>query len=99
MPASEREALWQMEQRLSEELHMNSVLRGLLKEGIFTKTLSFEVMKQPPGERVQKLIEILVTRGRTAFRKFCKVLRQEGKLDTSFELLRMAYVKEAELFW
>lgn len=97
--ALEREALWSFQEKLSEGLHLNSVLRGLIKEGIFTKTLSFEVMKQPHVDRMRKMIEILCTRGESAFRSFCLVLKKEGEIETSYELRKMAYRKELEIFW
>ena len=66
--------------------------------GIFTKTLQFEVMKQPAPERVTKMLQILTTRGRQAFRIFCKVLRDVGEIELGYLLMKSAYRKENEAF-
>ena len=48
MPEAERAALSALQPSLAElGLHLNSVLRGLLRARVFTKTLSFEVGPQP----------------------------------------------------
>ena len=80
-----------------EDLDINSVLRGLLREHVFTKTLNFEVIKRPQPERVSKLIDILCVRGPSAFRLFCKVLKDEYEFELSYELLKAAYRKEKEI--
>lgn len=79
------------------DLELNSVLRGLLKEQVFTKTLNFEVMKKPNPERVPKLINILSTRGDRAFRAFCRVLKRDGEHELAYGLLKAAYRKEKEI--
>ena len=43
IPGSEKQALEEYRPRLLEEVEINSVLRGLLRKQIFTKTLNFEV--------------------------------------------------------
>jgi len=97
---AQRDALTAFQSTLTEgTLHINSVLRGLLKEGIFTKTLNFEVMKQPHTDRVRKLLELLGTRGENAFNAFCAVLKREGAMELSYQLQKDAYRKELEIYW
>ncbi len=80
-----------------EDLDLNSVLRGLLRERVITKTLNFEVIKRPQAERISKLIDILCVRGPNAFRMFCKVLKDEYEFDLSYELPKAAYRREVEI--
>ncbi len=42
---NEIEALDSFQDRLTEELDYNAVLRSLVQQRVFTKTLSFEVMQ------------------------------------------------------
>ena len=93
----EKEALERYRPILLEELEINSILRGLLRERVLTRTLNFEVMKRPAEERVKKLLEILTSRGSRAFRGFCQVLKTESELELAYELRRAAYVKEEEI--
>ena len=56
-------------------------------------------MKQPHQDRTRKLIDILSSRGKSAFRAFCNVLKKEGEIEMSFQLKKEAYKKELEIFW
>ena len=98
MDDPQREALDIVRPKLVEGLQLNSVLRGLLKGGIFTRTLNFEVMKQPPPERVTKLLDLLCTRGNRALKVFCNVLKKEFEVELAYELQRASYVKEEEFY-
>ena len=84
--------------RFLEDLEMNSVLRGLLRQKAFTKTLNFEVMKRPANERVGKLLELLRTRGQFAFRSFCRVLKTEGEHELAYGLQKAAYKRDYEVY-
>ena len=77
---------------------MTSVLRGLLQEKAFTKTLNFEVMKKPPTERTAKLLELLRTRGQMGFHAFCKVLKKQCELELAYGIQKAAYKKTQEFF-
>jgi ankyrin repeat protein len=80
-------------------LHIASVLRGLVREGIFTKTLSFEVMKQAPADRLRKLVDLLCTRGDRAFGVFCRVLRDEAdQPEMAYMMMKAAYRRQREIF-
>ena len=96
---SQKEALATFNDRLMTDLELNGVLRGLLKEQIFTKTLNFEVMKRPGPERVGRLIELLSYRGHHAFRAFCRVLKDMSEVELAYGLLKEAYRREEEIFW
>ena len=54
----QKEALAKYTEELAAYVKINSVLRGLLREKVFTKTPNFEVANQAPGERITKLIEL-----------------------------------------
>ena len=95
----QKEALAKYTEELAASVKINSVLRGLLREKVFTKTLNFEVAKQAPGERITKLIELLSTRGTDAFRVFCDVLKMDGETELAFNLKRESYQKELEIYW
>ena len=97
--SSQKEALACYSERLASDLELNGVLRGLLKEQIFTKTLNFEVMKRPGPERVPRLIEILTYRGQHAFRAFCRVLKDMSQVELAYGLQKEAYRRELEIFW
>jgi len=99
--SAQRHALHLFQVILEEErLHINSLLRGLLRERIFTKTLRFEIMKQPRADRLRKLIQILEHRGERAFDVFCSVLKTEGAVEVSYHLQKEAYRREPEVyFW
>ena len=56
-------------------------------------------MKKAAPERVDRMLEILATRGQHAFQLFCKVLKGEHRLELAYMLQREAYRKEQELFW
>ena len=95
----QKDALNKYSEELAASIKINSVLRGLLKEKVFTKTLNFEVVKQAPGERTSKLLEILSSRGSDAFRAFCDVLKKDGETELAYNLKRESYHKETEIFW
>ncbi len=99
LPRSQQDALWNHRDQLQSSIELNSVLRGLLKAGIFTKTLNFEVMKKPAGDRVDRLLGILCTRGSRAFWTFCRLLLQEGEIELGYTLQKVGYSKEIEVFW
>ena len=94
----QQEALDKFKEQLSQ-LQLNSMLRGLLKRQIFTKTLNFEVMKTAPPGRVARLLEILRTRGARAFRAFCEILKEDCEVELAYGLQKEAYKKEVEIFW
>jgi len=80
-------------------LHVASILRGLVRERIFTRTLSFEVMKQVPAERLPKLVELLSGRGRRAFAVFCRVLKNDANQpELAYVMMRAAYCRQQEIF-
>ena len=95
----QKEALAKCTEELAASVKINSVLRGLLREKIFTKTLNFEVAKQAPGERITKLIKLLSTRGTDAFRVFCDVLKMDGETELAFNLKQESYQKKFEIYW
>ena len=99
MSKYERKALDKYKEEMVALLKVNSVLRGLLKEKIFTKTLNFEVMKKPAPERISRLLELLRNRGRHAFHVFCDVVKQEGEVELAYNLKRESYRKEEEIYW
>ncbi len=68
-----------------------------MREKVITKTLNFEVAKQPPEQRIGKLLDILEYRGHDAFRLFCKVLKDEYEFELSYELMKAAYRVETEI--
>jgi len=80
-------------------LHMASILRGLVRERIFTRTLSFEVVKQVPGDRLAKLVELLTGRGRRAFAVFCRVLKTDAdQPELAYMMMKAAYCRQQEIF-
>jgi len=80
-------------------LHIASVLRGLVREGIFTRTLSFEVMKQTPSDRLRKLVDLLCCRGDRAFSAFCRVLKDEAaQPELAYMMMKAAYCRQQEIF-
>lgn len=80
-------------------LHMASILRGLVRERVFTRTLSFEVTKQVPGERLTKLVELLAGRGRRAFAAFCRVLKNDAdQPELAYMMMKAAYCRQQEIF-
>jgi len=82
-----------------QPLHMASILRGLVRERIFTRTLSFEVSKQVPGERLTKLVELLTGRGRRAFAAFCRVLKNDAdQPELAYMMMKAAYCRQPEIF-
>jgi hypothetical protein len=99
MCSSEKEALDMFRDELVERLEVQGCLRGLLKEKVFTKTVNFEVMKRAAPERVDRILELLKTRGKTAFRGFCAVLRECGEPELAFMLLKHSYRKSEEIYW
>ena len=99
MLPEQREALELNKERIMESIDLQSVLRGLLKEGILTKTLNFEVIKRSSGERVAKLLDILVTRGPNAFNVLCRVLKETGHPELAYFLLKESYRKDEEIYW
>lgn len=84
---------------MKEHLNLNSVLRGLTKHKVTTKTLNFEVMKQPVAMRISKLIEVVSHRGRGAFRVFSEVLKEQGHQIIAYQLLRAAYMPQKEYYF
>ena len=99
MPAHERDVIDQYADDLTQLLDVSSVLRGLTKYKVFTKTLAFEVSKKLAHERASKLFDILTTRGVNAFAGFCRVLKDEGEIELAYCLQRDAYQKPVEIFW
>jgi len=80
-------------------LHIASILRGLVRERIFTRTLSFEVTKQVSSERLPKLVELLTGRGRRAFAAFCRVLKNDAdQPELAYMLMKAAYCRQQEIF-
>jgi len=80
-------------------LHIASILRGLVRERIFTRTLSFEVTKQVPAERLPKLVELLAGRGRRAFATFCRVLKTDAdQPELAYMMMKAAYCRQQEIF-
>jgi len=80
-------------------LHIASILRGLVRERIFTRTLSFEVTKQVPTERLPKLVELLTGRGRRAFAAFCRVLKNDAdQPELAYMMMKAAYCRQPEIF-
>jgi len=80
-------------------LHIASILRGLVRERIFTRTLSFEVTKQVPAERLPKLVELLAGRGRRAFAAFCRVLKSDAdQPELAYMMMKAAYCRQREIF-
>jgi len=80
-------------------LHIASILRGLVRERIFTRTLSFEVTKQVSSERLPKLVELLAGRGRRAFAAFCRVLKKDAdQPELAYMLMKAAYCRQQEIF-
>jgi len=80
-------------------LHITSILRGLVRERIFTRTLSFEVTKQVPAERLPKLVELLAGRGRRAFAAFCRVLKTDAdQPELAYMMMKAAYCRQQEIF-
>ena len=98
MPCHQQEALDIFSSQLLEILHLNSVLGGLIREKVFTRTLQFEVMKQLPHERIPKLLSLVRMRGRRAFHGFCEMLKGEMQYELAYGLQRAAYVRPVELF-
>ena len=94
----QQKALEKFKDQLSQ-LEMNSILRGLLKRQIFTKTLNFEVMKTAPPCRVSRLLEILRMRGARAYRAFCEILKEDCEVELAYGLQKEVYKKEVEIFW
>ncbi|ELT90932.1 hypothetical protein CAPTEDRAFT_220592 [Capitella teleta] len=99
MSPSEKEALEMFRDQLQERVEVQSCLRGLLREKIFTKTVNFEVMKRPATERVDRILQLLLLRGQNAFRGFCAVLRESGEPELAFLLLKHSYRKSEEIYW
>ena len=99
MSSRQKETLLSYADDMSAILEIQSVLRGLTKGHVFTKTLTFEVMKNTPNERVPKLLELLCHRGSNAFNVFCRVLKEEGEVELSYNLLKDSYRKEVEIYW
>ena len=95
----ERSCLDAMEAEMREHLNLNSVLRGLTKHRITTKTLNFEVMKQPVPLRISKLIEVLSHRGKSSYRTFCEVLKEQRHHFIAYQLLRAAYITQKEYYF
>jgi len=84
---------------LGAPLHIASILRGLVRERIFTRTLSFEVTKQVSSERLPKLVELLAGRGRRAFAAFCRVLKNDAdQPELAYMLMKAAYCRQQEIF-
>ena len=80
-------------------IHIASILRGLVRERIFTRTLSFEVTKQVPAERLPKLVELLSGRGRRAFAAFCRVLKNDAdQPELAYMMMKAAYCRQQEIF-
>ena len=94
----QQKALEKFKDQLSQ-LELNSMLRGLLKRQIFTKTLNFEVMKTAPPCRVHRLLEILCMRGARAFRAFCEILKEDCEVKLAYGLQKEVYKKEVEILW
>ena len=99
MSPGEQEALVIYHDQILSQMDLASTLRGLLQKQIFTKTLNFEVMKRPAPERVDRMLELLATRGHSAFRTLCAVLRECGETELAFMLLKHSYRKTEEVYW
>ena len=70
-----------------------------MRERIFTRTLSFEVTKQVPAERLPKLVELLAGRGRRAFAAFCRVLKNDAdQPELAYMMMKAAYCRQQEIF-
>ena len=82
-----------------DSLEIKSLLRGLFKRKVLTKTLVFDVSKQKSQDRMKRLIEILFTRGTRAYQEFCETVKDEGEFDFAYCLQRDAYNAEKEIFW
>ena len=99
LPIEQREALERNKEHLVETIDLQSVLRGLMKQAILTKTLNFEVIKKPANERVGKLLDILFYRGGNAFSALCRVLKHSGQQELSYFLMKESYRKDEEIYW
>ena len=98
MSIHEQDALDLYTPHIAASLQLSSALRGLLKHRVLTPTGQFEVMKQAAVDRQLKLLSLIRTRGRRAFRGFCEMLKDECLHELSYNLQKAAYVKTEELF-
>ena len=99
MPPNQQYTLLHYMDDLMDVLEIKSLLRGLLKRKVLTKTLVFDVSKQKSQDRMKRLIEILFTRGASAYQEFCETVKDEGEFDLAYRLQRDAYNVEKEIFW
>ena len=87
-------------QRLVTEINLKLLLPRMISNGLMTKALNFEVMKNAGQQlRIDALIQVLYKRGPRSFKLFSDALKIDHH-ELAFELMRASYIahKEDEIY-
>ena len=84
--------------RILSAIDVDATLKVLLRERIITRALSREVMQTPSSERVERILDVIKTRGDRAFRTLCEALKRKHP-GLAYQLLKETYRKDEEIFW
>ena len=83
---------------ITSAIDVDATLKIMLRERVVTRALGREVMQTPSSERVERILDVIKTRGDRAFRTMCEALKRKHP-ELAYLLLKETYRKDEEIFW